>query len=806
MPLKVVNDAGVKVAWLAGRVPPHALSASLIAKVTLAMVPGGVCQWLPEDDMLNVDGDKHVGDDETKSLTYASDFALFKPFADVLLKGSAHAPEGQNATVLRATFGVGAWTKTVAVIGDRVWNPGAFSAPTTEPQPFTSMPLTWEHAFGGPRYRFNPCGRGMDPVPGPDGRPMRPAPNLEYLEDLMMSPSDKPDPACFAPVAVTWPQRISKAGTYSKKYREESWPWFPPDFDWSLFNSAPSDQQLPHYLRGDETIVLENLHPVHRRYETTLPGMAIRWFMRQEFEDKKYFEEIPMNLDTLFVDADEGRVVLIWRGIAAIRSLKMREVTDHFIVREPLGTENVGLAHFRQRLRDRKTEIAEANQPAPPAPPEMPAIPLMPAIDLSWVEPMKKEMADLEAKILGLRDNILKENASLFAEAKIDPAIMTSSQLKPAGFPNVLAELRNLEQSHAAIMKTLSPDKPAALTTVPLAKQLAWLKEVEAEFNADVNDRATAEPAAEAPVVRPVWTRERVQEHAGTGGTFADENLAGLDLSGLDLTGADFSVAELAGCNFEKCELSNAVFRASVLTGARFVQANLSDAMLVDAAAAKADFTGAQLRGADLSRLDASDANFTGATLESARAKGAVFGGSDFTGAGLGQSAFISCDFSECSLNGANFKHADLASSDFGNADAEGINLTGTKLEKMRAAGARMPGAMVVGAKADGSIWEGANLEGASFAHASLSKANFIEANLGGASFYMADMREARLADARCDGAQFVKTNLFRSTFEGAALTGADCRESNFYEAEFYNAAVSGADFEFSNLKGTKLA
>ncbi len=134
------------------------------------------------------------------------------------------------------------------------------------------------------------------------------------------SPGTKLEPAGFGALGQMWIQRFSKLGSYKGNYVKERWPWFPKDFDWSYFNAAPSDLQVNGYLKGDEKLYFENLHPVHSQYNSQLPGLRVRCFI-SELNDKKekLFKEVKMNLDTLWVDMESEKLVLVWRGVSDIK-------------------------------------------------------------------------------------------------------------------------------------------------------------------------------------------------------------------------------------------------------------------------------------------------------------------------------------------------------------------------------------------------------------------------------------------------------------------------------------------------------
>ncbi len=213
-----------------------------------------------EDQLLPVGDEFYLGDEEgAGSSHYESDFAYFKPRADLLLVGKCHVPNGISTKACRVTFQVDSKVKSLAVFGNRYWN-GRFKT-MSDPEPFTEMDLRYENSYGSDGYNKNPVGKGYKKEQGDSGSEMWPLPNIENIQHRINSSDDHPDPAGFAPLGKMWHERFSKMGTYKGTWLKERWPWFPKDFDWSHFNAAPSDMQVEGYLRGDEKLFFENLHP-----------------------------------------------------------------------------------------------------------------------------------------------------------------------------------------------------------------------------------------------------------------------------------------------------------------------------------------------------------------------------------------------------------------------------------------------------------------------------------------------------------------------------------------------------------------
>jgi len=235
----------------------------LVVRGTFTLRPGGGVEPLVDIEQGFLTGDRHAeGDEERKgALTAASDFADFKLNAEVMLFGACHAPGNRPVTGCPVRMTVGSWHKDLVVLGDRIDG--------SAPAPFTTMPLDYAHAFGGPQLAGNPVGRGH----GGDVR----APNVEL-------PGQPDVPASFAPISPSWPQRARYQGQeYDAAYRKTRAPFYAVDHDWRYFHSAPADQQLQGYLRGDETLALQNLHPAHSRLETKLPGLRLRVFVSLDF-------------------------------------------------------------------------------------------------------------------------------------------------------------------------------------------------------------------------------------------------------------------------------------------------------------------------------------------------------------------------------------------------------------------------------------------------------------------------------------------------------------------------------------------
>ncbi len=757
--MEVVNESGLGFGWTAGKIAPPQWSATFIVKGAFRLRPGRAAA--PVEEHPDPTGDEYVEQDPKRALRYAMDFAYLKPRADLTLMGTCHAPGGKPVTATTVSFQVGQYAKRLAVIGDRTWR--GFMGPTP-PAPFARMPVTYERAYGGPGFAPNPLGRGSAEVAGADGRRVRPMPNIEHPDRLITDPGRGGDPAGFGPIPMTWPQRAGKAGTYGGKWQAQRWPWYPEDFDWGFFNAAPADQQLPGFLRGDEALAFGNLHPAHPQYESRLPGLRARCFLAERVRASVGWREVPLSLDTLWVDIDAEALALVWRGNVPMPDPKLEEVIHVLVVTEPVSEPPRPAEHYRGALaaalaRQAEEEAEELEAEEPPEAPEEP--------EEAEEPPEADEPPDEEAPPPPAPEETREEE---------------------------LAALRKMKESLLEFGKPVPPEVDAQIAA------LAAATEIEEPAEEPEEEEPPEEPPEEPEPLGTVEAAERIRLKQSLEG----EDLAGWTLDGLDLGGMNLREAILQGAL-----LRGASLKASDLTGASLEGANLARADLENAILAGADLAGADLSGANLAGADLRGADLSGAVLRSARmagvkAGGALFAEADLSGADLSGADLPEADLSSCRLHGTDLTGAALAAASLEEAWGHRLRADGAALTKAKASGARLTEASFRNAAADGSVWEGAELYGAAFAGARLAGAEFSSAYLGSADFTSADLREARLNEAVLAGARAPRANFLAASLQQADLSGADLRGSNLYGASLVDANLKDALLEGANMKLTK--
>lgn len=298
------------------------------------------------------------------------DAGMPKPRAEVLVTGSCFAPAGTERPASEISFRLGPLNKRLAVFGDRVWAGTAGGAVVTDPKPFREMPVTWENAFGGEGFDRNPSGKGLHPVPSPGGRDRVPLPNIEDPRDLIGSPSQRPEPAGFGPLDVMRPQRSSKQGTYDEAWLRERWPHFPDDMNYAFFNTAPEDQILDGFIRGDETLAVANMHPDVPEVRSRLPGVRIRCFVTRKDDleappgEGEVFEEVGTRMDTVWLFPSVLRGMAAYRGTTRIRDDEYADVLRVLVATERMADAPRPIEDYLQEQKRRLDRTVPVN-PAP---------------------------------------------------------------------------------------------------------------------------------------------------------------------------------------------------------------------------------------------------------------------------------------------------------------------------------------------------------------------------------------------------------------------------------------------------------
>ena len=300
-------------------------------KATYDILPDGSVK-LAEEQLEPLLAPEYNGEDGLSSLRYEADLVAPKPTTDVLINGTAYAPNGRPSTNFIVGARIGRIQKAIRVRGNRVWYEGSFGPSASSAQPITELAIIYERAYGGydqtdpdPKNQRmdsrNPVGCGV--VALPDSRLGQVVPNFEYPNGNL----EKDGPAGFGALDSYWSPRRELTGTYDEAWQQRRCPLLPVDWDPHSLLCSPVDQRPKSYLIGGEPVELTNMTP-GGKLSFVLPRVHLSF--RTHIDTRK--EEHRSRLSSVIIEPDFPRVIMVW-----LTSLSCRTDVDYLeetIVRE----------------------------------------------------------------------------------------------------------------------------------------------------------------------------------------------------------------------------------------------------------------------------------------------------------------------------------------------------------------------------------------------------------------------------------------------------------------------------------------
>lgn len=258
---------------------------------------------------------------------------------------------------------VGELEKSLDVIGNRYYKKKLLNlVGETEPEDFQKIKIGFENAYGGEGFPLNPIGKGYLN----SKKELKNNPKLNNIDSSShLSASSKKEykvlPQSYEAMSLDWKFRKDKSGTYDDNWERTRWPYFPDDIEKSFFNTALPDQWFSDYLKGDEEIVIKNMHPTKSLIKSYLPGIKVRSFITK-IDKKDYFSsevlkeefiELENKIDTVIIFTDLAKVVIVYRSTTECYDEEYINIKDYFTT-----TENPNISHknleFYKELKERK--------------------------------------------------------------------------------------------------------------------------------------------------------------------------------------------------------------------------------------------------------------------------------------------------------------------------------------------------------------------------------------------------------------------------------------------------------------------
>ncbi|HRI66409.1 MAG TPA: DUF2169 domain-containing protein [Polyangium sp.] len=733
-----------------------------------------------------------------------------------LVLGSAYAPNKKPAPAVGAKACVGNAKKEIWAVGNRVWDNGIPSAPV----PFLEMPISWENAFGGEGFAQNPVGKGFKPIKTDNGE-VHPLPNVELAGKLITSPREKTRPAGFGAIDPSLPDRVSKAGTYDKKWLDTRYPSFPEDFDPTHFNMAPEDQWIEglHFEPG-VTFSFENMHPDKRVVQGILPNLRARLFITRNDDDGK-MHDVSLRCDTLWFLPHIEKVIMMFRGTVEVEDEMLEQLVDMMPALE-WGDRPKPMSHYakvRADRLDKKLGSLFALRDADLMPEDLPIL--------------GSDLVNELDELLG-KEGLIRKNMARQVEKKLAAmrAELEANGIDPEKYvPQLPPDPPPPAKGDVAAHQMALQQQAAELTAIGQKKLADVLKEVEETCQKEGLDfeeikRKAQRQASGPPKFRAKDEMEKLQDMA----TLAAN--AGIPISGVNEKLSDPRF-------YEKLQAAERAIRDMYRRGVHLMPPAFAKddaeparlrAAVLDALATDKDLHDWDLTCADLAGIDFSGANLVGTFFEGANLEGCRFRGANLERSVLARARMARADFEGCNMTGTNLGEAHLDDTRFCKANLSGAtfyksrlvrtDLTGVRLDKADFAEAVMERPVMLGLEAKETIFSradfsgfdfrGSRFEHCTFMDVKFDKANFSGANLTSsgfmdvsgveASFVGAVMKNVRFAriekGTKFPRAQFVGTDLSTANLRGAELIGASFKDAILNQADFSSCKLAGANFE----------
>lgn len=783
------------------------------------------------------------------------DEVMPKRQGEVLLSGYAHAPGGQPVTEMAVRLQCAGIDKALRVTGDRQWLYGLLPwYRVTAPEPFLTMPLGWERAFGGPRHPGNPVGRGYtgNPLAGLIGRNRGFLPNVQAPGQIIRKHWRRVAASGYGPLDLRWTPRFGRGGSYDAAWLAQDAPGLARNIDWRIFNRAPEDQWLPGYFQGGESYCLEGMSPDQPQLAGCLPTTRMRAFVQRQGADQP-FEEVPLQWDTVWFFPEHALGVVVWHGQCAIKDCDGLDIHALMAAYEAASTTRP-LAHYqqvgewrsnpataaahlfneaqlapardaeeearltlareaaaRQREQQRQQQLAAVTADLAAACAEagldLPELPPVPAPALT-----PPSSADIQAGDFDLSDYLAQAKAlaaQLQQQAAAKQAELEAAQaeLRQQLPPQPLLAQAEAEQQawEEALEKALRP----ALDLVggspesdPDCRQLLeqWATQPPADAAAAAARQQALQGVIQAKALQRQGRRAAPKATPPELPAAVAQRLgqqvrawldAGICLAGRDLAGADLRGLDLRGLDLRETQLERADLR-----GVRLDQARLAGAVLCEARLDGACFDHADLSGANLCHSQAHGASFRHARLQQARTQGADWQEADLAHACLDQLVSQGWQLIRACLDGTQATNTILAGAVLTDCRAQGVNWL-----RVVALGAQAERADFSGGELDSCVWLDARLLGSHWRGSKLTrvqtggKADWSGADLSHARLFQCGFNGSRLSAATLADMEARKTDFGNCDLTAVDLSGALLSESLFYGARLNRSRAPGSDW-----------
>ncbi|HBC0465841.1 TPA: DUF2169 domain-containing protein [Legionella pneumophila] len=715
------------------------------------------------------------------------DLCFPKCKAEYFVHGSCYAYDKKTkASFVEVTFADR--VKTLLIYGDRYWVQGGLINSITEPEYFSSIPVTRANAFGGKNFPYNPEGKGYLSEIN--------LPNIETPSERIRKISDTPFPALLSPFSPTCLSYVKKLGTYDENWLINRWPYYPDDIDWSYFNRAAKDQQYEGFFEGNESFTIINMHPEKKILQGNLPDIRMRCFIKKA-NNGNLLSELPLNLDTVWLLPTEEKGILIWHGQLESTEMSEWESASLYTIHELRSNIPKSIDYYSEYISSNKnsylgqSQLKQAknifkNILSPELSPEANTV-------QNTLNTIDRKINEIKEKLYTVRSKIkFKENEE------------TANIFNTLDFPDKLAAVNHfvdtLINSSEVIKEKLSPSR--VNSTNKQLKQIDSIKnrikicnyseEIKvkelARWDAICDkiheiDQVSHDIQNRSKKIQPSnYTRDDVIILHKAKEKLLNENLAGLDFSDLDLSGVN-----LEGCNLSQCllkntclngaNLKNAIFINTDFANASFLNSNLEDALIQNSILENTNFKNANLKGAEISASKGKNLHFSNADLDGVIFTKNEIVNSEFEAVSFRFSQILECRFHDCHWNQVKMELVNANKCNFDKNHFLSINFDSASFDDSR----------LINCKGDRLYAKDLTLK-----NCTIESIELVHCEIRGSNIQFSTLRQGIVTQCILLSSSWFKTTLQKINFINSALDNLRINnESAMFNCDFINCSLN---------------
>lgn len=723
------------------------------------------------------------------------DMGLPKPKGEWLLNGSLFAPQGSSIPAGKASVTLNGSTKSINVFGDRHWRAGIPSSPVE----FESIPLDYQHAFGGSDYANNPVGNGYK---------SEALPNLESSQETITSNSKKYAPACFAPLDPSWPQRVQYQGTYDQHYLERYFPGYPQDMDWKLFMSAPQDQWAEGFFQGNESFELNNMHPLQGVQQGKLPGLFPRCFIKDNNAvELGNFKEVDLHLDTIWFFPDKDVIQLIWRGGMTVLDDEASQIGHMLLAYENQNDVRRESDHYRHAM-ERRIIDPDPLQDSLNTQDLIPlgaasAMQLLQASAMENVQPsaLQENIENKASAIKSAVDKQLKESLTDLEKKLDSPGLDPDQRQQILEQLNILNQPAKVDNDSAALMAKLNDIIPGLTSGNPKDLDLSEfsfkkIDDIFDEIDKFTNDQKVKMLEQAKPQIEQLTAQlndKNIQEKL----TPDQKELIQTQLNSLlNLGDENFAppLTELPRLNIDNIQQQVATSTPEIENAKQQLHIMLANPFLQNSDQVKqAQVNLENLQKNEISTINQELNNAQKQFIET-YAMGAHFGDhglSPHKDDDTQKKVLLSILSGDKNASGQDWACLDLSNMnldgvDFSNCLMEQVNLTGSSL---------------IGVNFKGAVLARANLTNANCTQANFNKANIGASQCQNTLFDQCEFDDVKFSKAQFIGCSFIGANIIQPEALEIEIKACDFSSSTIKNFPFLELEMSDINFSHAHLE-----